>query len=366
MSAAIRRFLTINPGSTSTKLATFTVAGDGLVPEHLGTVVHPVDELKRFADIPAQFEFRRDLVLAWLREKGLAVSDVDVFVGRGGFLRPIPSGAYRVNPVMIDHLRRQLTGRHPCNLGGLIAHGLATAAGTDQAYIVDPAIVDEMGDEARLSGLPEIPRVSKVHTLNHKAVGHRYAAQIGRKYTDLNLVIVHMGGGISIAAHQKGRMVDVNNGLDGEGAFTPERTGGLPVGDFMALCYSGRFTLEQMRRHTRGEGGMVAYLGTNDAGEVERRTLAGDEKAGLVYRAMAYQVAKDIGAYAAVLAFAVDAILLTGGLARSDLFCDWIAARVRKVAPVVRFPGGDEELALASGVWRGLRGENELREYRGE
>lgn len=360
------RYLTVNPGSTSTKVATFVVESGKLSLEHKETIQHAMERLSAFHDVPDQFEFRKALVLEWLAEHELSLADVDVFVGRGGFTKPIPSGVYRVNEIMADHLRKQLTGSHPCNLGGLIVRALAEEAErSENAFIVDPAIVDEMDEIARLSGMPDVPRVSKVHCLNHKAVGHAYAESIGKTYADLNLIIVHMGGGTSTAAHQRGRMIDVNNGLDGEGAFTPERSGGVPTGDFMQLCYSGRFTLDEMKKKIKGQGGLAAYLNTTDAVEVERRIEEGDEKAALVYRAMAYQIAKDIGAFAAVLSFEVDAILLTGGLAFGTEFCDWIEGRVGKIAPVVRYPGGDEEMALANGVHRGLAGKRSIREYLG-
>jgi butyrate kinase len=358
-----KRFLTINPGSTSTKLATFLVADDALQPEFQETIRHSVEELAPYPDLPEQFAFRQRVLIAWLAQKNLSIREIDIFVGRGGLIKPIPSGVYRVGTLMLEHLQQQIGGAHPCNLGGLLAHGLAREAGSDQAYIVDPAIVDEMVPEARLSGMPELPRISLVHTLNQKAVGHAFAHSIGKKYLDLNLVIVHMGGGFSIAAHQRGRMIDVNNGLDGEGAFTPERTGGLPTGALVNLCYSGEFTRAEMQRKIRGNGGLVAYLGSNDADVVEKRVIAGDPEAGLVYRAMAWQVAKDIGAYAAVLSFDVDAVILTGGLARSDLFCQWIEEKVARIARIVRYPGGDEEMALANGVFSGLRGERPVFDY---
>ena len=361
-----QRFLTINPGSTSPKLATFVVKNDHLEREYEEVIRHGVEELAPFPEVPDQYPFRKKVLLGWLKSRGLSVRDINVFVGRGGLVKPIASGVYRVNALMLEHLRGQINGAHPCNLAGLLAHGLAGESGSEEAFIVDPAIVDEMVDVARLSGLPEIERVSKVHTLNHKAVGHAYAVSIGRRYAELNLVIVHLGGGISVAAHQRGRMIDVNNGLDGEGAFTPERTGGLPTGAFMALCYSGKYTLAEMRRNIRGAGGLVGYLGTNNAREVEERVKAGDPKAELVYRAMAWQIAKDIGAYAAVLDFDVDAIILTGGMAYDADFCAWIEKKVGKVAKVVRYPGGDEEMALANGVFLGMRGERPVLEYNPE
>ncbi|MFZ2958112.1 MAG: butyrate kinase [Candidatus Ozemobacteraceae bacterium] len=360
----VERIVSINPGSTSTKIASFIVKDDKLVREFTGTIIHSSDDLKSFEEITDQFDFRKKLIINWLNENKLQLKDIDCFVGRGGFVDPIPSGAYKVDALMLEHLRLQKNGKHPCNLGGLIAHALAEEIGSDQAYIVDPVVVDEMCELARISGMPEISRLSKVHTLNHKAVGQLYAESIQREYKDLNLVIVHMGGGISIAAHQKGKMIDVNNGLNGEGAFTPERTGGLPTGDFMDLCYSGKYTHAEMGKKIKGQGGLVAYLKTNNAQEVAQKIKQGDEYSRKIFEAMAYQVAKDIGAYSAVLSFDVDAVLLTGGLAYNEIFCNWIIDRVRKIAPVVRFPGGDEEMALAKGVFLGLRGEKEIGNYR--
>ncbi len=272
----IRRILTINPGSTSTKLATFVPKGDKLEREFEENVKHSVEELAPYPDVPSQKEFRQKVLASWLQSKGLTVADVDVFVGRGPLVKPIPSGVYKVNTLMLEHMRQQVGGAHPTNVAGVIAHGLATAAGHDHAYIVDPAIVDEMIDVARLSGIPELPRQSKIHTLNQKAVAHAYAEKIGKKYTDLNLVIVHLGGGISVAAHQKGRMIDVNNGLDGEGAFTPERCGTVPIGAFLEMCFSGKYTHAEMKKKIRGNAGVVAYLGTNNMSEVEDRVLAGE------------------------------------------------------------------------------------------
>lgn len=360
----IRRVLTINPGSTSTKLATFVVRNDKLEREYVETVRHSVEELAPYPDVPSQLKPRQAVLMSWLQSKGLAITDIDVFVGRGGLLKPISSGVYKVNPLMLEHLRAQVGGAHPSNLGGLIAHELAEAAGNDHAYIVDPVVVDEMIDLARLSGMPELPRISILHALNQKMVGYTFAESIGKKYADLNLVIVHLGGGISVAAHQKGRMIDVNNALDGEGAFTPERAGSIPVGGLIQMCYSGKYSLAEMKQKIRGKAGVVAYLGTNDMNEVEARVLAGDKEATLVYRAMAWQVSKEIGAYAACLAFDVDAIIITGGLARSGIFCDWIEAQVKKIARVVRYPGGDEEFALANGAFQSMRGERPLSEYK--
>lgn len=351
------RILSINPGSTSTKVALY----EDEKPVFEEVIRHSAEEVAGFERIADQYEFRRDVVLGLLREKGIRVETLDAVVGRGGLLRPIPSGTYRVNQRMLDDLRHPAR-EHASNLGAFLAHEVASRADVP-AFIVDPVCVDEFEPLARISGLPEIERKSLSHALNLKAMAREAAKRLGRRYEDLNLVVTHMGGGISVSPHRKGRMIDVNQALDGTGPFSPERAGGLPIGDLVRMAYSGEYTFEELYRRLVGGGGLVAHLGTNDAVEVERRIADGDEHARLVYEAMAYQIAKEIGAMATVLHGDVDAIVLTGGLAHSDMLMGWIRARVEWIAPVMVFPGEDEMEAMTQGALRVLRGEEEAKEY---
>jgi butyrate kinase len=353
------RVLVINPGSTSTKIAVY----DDEALLFAETLRHPHDELAHFAHIADQYVFRRDAVLKGLRERDIELGSLAAVVGRGGILRPIESGTYRVNELMLKELRTPGEREHASNLGAIIANEIAAEAGVP-VFIVDPVCVDEFDEVARISGLPEIERRSLSHALNIKATARRAARDLGRAYEELNLVIVHLGGGISVTAHRHGRMIDVNQALDGTGPFAPERAGGLPVGDVMRMCYSGRYTYEEMFRKVAGQGGLVAHLGTNDAEVIETRIAAGDEHAKLIYEAMAYQIAKEIGAMATTLKGRVDAIVLTGGLAHSKMVVPWIKERVEFIAPVLVYPGEDEMLAMAQGALRVLRGEEEAKEYR--
>lgn len=351
------RILSINPGSTSTKVALY----EDETPVFEEVIRQSAEEVGRFKHIADQYEFRRDVILRLLHDKGVRLEDLDAVVGRGGLLRPIPSGTYRVNQRMLDDLRHPAR-EHASNLGAFLANEVAAQADVP-AFIVDPVCVDEFEPLARISGLPEIERKSLSHALNLKAVARQAAKQLGRRYEDLNLVVAHMGGGISVSPHRKGRMIDVNQALDGTGPFSPERAGGLPVGDLVRMAYSGEYTFEGLYRRLVGGGGLVAHLGTNDAVEVERRIADGDEHARLVYEAMAYQIAKEIGAMATVLEGDVDAIVLTGGLAHSDMLMGWIRARVEWIAPVLAFPGEDEMEAMTLGALRVLRGEEDAKEY---
>jgi butyrate kinase len=361
----VHRILVINPGSTSTKVAIY----DDVQPLFVETLRHSSQELAGFAHVLDQYEFRLHLVLDMLAERGLSLASLSAVVGRGGLLRPIPSGTYRVNERMILDLRQRNKEReHASNLGALLAQDIANRVGIP-AFIVDPVCVDEFDDMARVSGLPEIERKSLSHALNLKATARKAAEDLDTPCEDLNLVVVHLGGGISVSAHCRGRMVDVNQALDGTGPFAPERSGGLPVGDLARMCYGVApyedvdLTYEQMFRKIAGQGGLVAHLGTNSAVEVERRIEAGDEHARLIYEAMAYQIAKEIGAMATVLKGSVDAVVVTGGVAHSELLVSWIRERVAWIAPFLMYPGEDEMLALAEGALRVLRGEEEARDY---
>ncbi len=353
------RLLVINPGSTSTKIAIF----DDTIPVLERTLRHSSAEIARFDRLIDQYQFRKEAVEAALQEAGVRPEDLQAVVGRGGLLKPIPGGTYAVNEVMQDDLRQAKYGEHASNLGGLLAADLAAASGIP-AFIVDPVVVDELQPVARLTGLPQISRRSIWHALNQKAVARRAAADLGKQYSELNLIVVHLGGGISVGAHQAGNTIDVNNALDGDGPFSPERSGGLPAGDLVRLCFSGQYQQAEIRKLLVGRGGLVAYLGTNDGRDVVKRLLAGDEQAETVYRALAYQVAKEIGAAAAVLSGKVDAIVITGGLAYDqDYLVNWIKERVAFISQVLVYPGEDELLALAEGALRVLTGAESAKQY---
>lgn len=353
------RLLIINPGSTSTKIAIY----DNEKPVLEQTLRHSNEELAPYATVIDQYEFRKNVILDTLNANGINISKLSAVVGRGGLLRPMEGGTYSVNSRMLEDLRNMVMGQHASNLGAIIADEIATQLGIP-AYIVDPVVVDEMDEVARLSGMPEIKRTPIWHALNQKAVARRAAADLGKKYEDVNLVIAHMGGGISVGAHKKGKTIDVNNALDGEGPFSPERTGGLPVSGLMKLCYSGKYTIDEMKKKITGKGGLVAYLDTNDGREVEKMIAAGDKNAELVYKAMAYQVGKEIGSCAAVLEGKVDAVVITGGLAYDKLLMSWIKEMVQFIAEVKIYPGEDEMIALAEGGLRVLRKEESAREYK--
>lgn len=352
------KILTINPGSTSTKIAVFD--NEDLVFEK--TLRHSSEEIGKYDKISDQFEFRKTVIEDVLTEGGIKTSDLDAVVGRGGLLKPIEGGTYVVNEAMIDDLRVGVLGEHASNLGGIIAKEIGDAVNIP-SYIVDPVVVDEMDDVARVSGIEDIDRKSIFHALNQKATARRAAKELEKEYFDCNFIVAHMGGGISVGAHEKGRVIDVANALDGEGPFSPERSGGLPVGDLVKMCFSGKYTQDEIKKKIKGNGGLVGYLNTNDGREVESRIEAGDEKAKLVYEAMAYQVSKEIGSCASVLKGNVDAILLTGGIAYSKMFTGMIEERVNFISDVKIYPGEDEMIALAQGGLRVLNKEEEPKNY---
>jgi len=353
------RILAVNPGSTSTKIAVYR----NTEPVFLKNISHSPEDLAPYHKISDQFEFRKEIILQQLKKADIKLTDIDAIVGRGGLLKPIPSGIYEVNEAMINDLKNSPMGEHASYLGGLIAHDLVTSLTNSRAYIVDPIVVDEMEDIARITGHPLFKRISIFHALNQKAVAREYARSIRGRYEDLNLIVVHMGGGITIGAHLKGRVIDVNQGLDGEGPFTPERSGTLPTMDLVRLCFSGKYTEKEVMKMVKGEGGLVAHLNTNSAYEVEKMVEAGNAKAELVYHAMAYQVAKYVGAMYTVLKGEVDAILITGGIAYDKNFVNWIQERITKLAPVHVYPGEDEMRALAINGLMVLRGELTVKEY---
>ncbi|MFP4527478.1 MAG: butyrate kinase [Candidatus Kapaibacterium sp.] len=354
------KVLSINPGSTSTKIAYW----NDLELLFVKILRHKADVLAEYRNITDQYDFRKRIILDALKEENVEISDIEAVVGRGGMLKPIPGGIYKVNNALVEDLRKGIMGEHASNLGGILAREIARETGKDvNAYIVDPVVVDEMDEIARYSGRPEMPRVSIFHALNQKAVSRRYARENKKSYDELNLIVAHMGGGITVGAHKNGRVIDVNNGLDGEGPFSPERTGQLPVGALTRLCFSGKYQLHEVKKMITGKGGMVAYLGTNDAYEVEQNMGKGDQKAKMVYLAMAYQIAKEIGACATVLEGNVDAILLTGGLAKSEPLIKWISKRTSFIAPISVYPGEDEMQAMAEAVHYAHKGELQIREY---
>ena len=338
------RLLTINPGSTSTKIAVY----DDTTPVLTESIAH--------------FEYRRDLVLDVLRRHDIPLR-FDAVVGRGGLLKPIEGGVYEVNDVMLSEMEHPLRN-HACNLGCRMAADIAARIPGCRALTADPGVVDELEDVARVSDSPLLPRITTWHALNQRAIGRRYAAQIGRRYEELNLVVAHLGGGISIGAHRRGRCIDVNNAFDGEGPFSPERAGTLPSGSLIDLCYSQRYTREQLKRRISGNAGLAAHLGTTDVAQIVRNIEAGDKKAELVLGAMIYQVSKSIGAAAVALCGDVDAILLTGGVSHSGYVTDRVRGRVEFIAPVYIFPGEDEMLALALNGKGALEGNIPVKEYK--
>jgi butyrate kinase len=352
------RLLIINPGSTSTKIAIFD--NEKLVLEQ--TLRHSNEELSSYTRIIDQLEFRKNIILDTLNANGINITKLSAVVGRGGLLKPMEGGTYIVNDKMLEDLKGTVMGEHASNLGGILANEIASQLGIP-AYIVDPVVVDEMDEIARVSGMPEIKRICIWHALNQKAVARRAAVDLGKKYEELNLIVAHLGGGISVGVHKKGRIVDVNNALNGEGPFSPERTGSLPVIGLMKLCYSGKYTIDEINKKIAGKGGLVAYLGTNDGREVVKMIESGDKNAEMVYKAMAYQVAKEIGACAAVLEGKVDAVCLTGGLAYDKLLVGWIKESVEFIGDVRIYPGEDEMIALAEGGLRVLRKEETAKEY---
>ncbi len=349
----MKLILTINPGSTSTKIAVF----DNAKQIFLKNIKHSSEELSRFSKITAQYEYRKNIIRNELEKAQIPLQNIKIVVGRGGLIKPIKSGVYEVCKKLKVDLKIGVLGEHASNLGGLIADDFAKTLGSAKAYIADPVVVDELEPLARISGHPAFERISIFHALNQKATARTYAKEQGKKYEELNLIVAHLGGGISVGAHKKGRVIDVNQGLDGEGPFSPERSGTLPVGALAKTCFSGKYTLTEIKKMITGQGGFVAYLGTNNAYEVEKRVSEGDKKAQLIQDAMAYQVAKEIGAMSTVLLGKVDAILLTGGIAYDKPFVEEVKKRVLHLSPVFVYPGEDEMRALAMNGLMVLEGE---------
>ncbi|MGN0025526.1 MAG: butyrate kinase [Clostridium sp.] len=353
-----KNLLIINPGSTSTKIGVFQDEKE-LFQE---TLRHSSDEIAKYETIFDQMDFRKDIILNILKEKNFDLNSLSAVVGRGGMLKPMASGTYKVNDKMLEDLKIGVQGQHASNLGGMLANKIAEELNIP-SFIVDPVVVDELDNVARVSGVPELPRLSKFHALNQKAVAKRYAKENKAKYEDLNLIVVHMGGGVSVGAHKDGRVIDVNNALDGEGPFSPERAGTVPVGQLIKMCYSGEFTEKEIYTKIVGKGGYVAYLNTNDARDVLKLMEAGDKNAELYFNAFIYQVSKSIGEMSAVLKGKVDRIILTGGIAYSEKVEEEIKKRIGWISEITVYPGEDELLALAQGALRVLNGEEEVKEY---
>jgi butyrate kinase len=354
--------LAINPGSTSTKMAVYE--GEKCILTR--TIRHSVDEISKYRKITDQFDFRKGLVIDALVEEGINVDSIKHIIGRGGLTWPLESGVYLINNLMLEHAREGVMGEHASNLGPLIADYIAHQIPAAKAYIADPVVTDELEPIARISGHPRFQRLSIFHALNQKAIARVHAKTTGHSYEEMNLIVTHLGGGISVGAHRNGRVIDVNNALNGEGPFSPERSGTLPVFQLIDLCFSGKLSKDQVQRMVVGEGGYVAYLGTNNALEVQQAAEKGDEKASFIQDALGYQVAKLIGEMAVVLNGEVDAILLTGGLAFNKYLAQYIEKKVGFIAPVFVYPGEDELQALAMNALRVARGELESKIYTGK
>lgn len=351
--------LVINPGATSTKIAVYQDNRSVF----LKTIRHECDELEAFSTTSDQLDYRRKLVLTEVETNHIPFERVGVIIARGGLINPIESGVYDVNKAMIADLEKGVMGDHASNLGGLIAHSLLQKFPHAGAYIADPVVVDEMQEVARISGHPEFRRKSIFHALNQKSVARTYAHSRGVEYEDLNLVIAHLGSGISVGAHQKGRVIDVNNALDGEGPFAPERSGTLPAGALARYCLEKDVSWSKVKKMLTGEGGLYAYVGHKDAQLLEKEAREGNSEAMLLQNAMAYQISKEIGAMSTVLGGEVDAILITGGMAHNPDLTGQVKKRVDFIAPVLIFPGEDEMRALAHNGSLLLTGKISARKY---
>ncbi len=350
--------LIINPGSTSTKIGVFE--DETLLFEE--TLRHSTEEIASYASIVDQKDFRKQIILDLLKEKAFDIHSLQVVVGRGGMLKPIPGGTYAVSDGLLEDLKIGKQGQHASNLGGILAREIGDSIGVP-SYIVDPVVVDELMPISRYSGVPELPRTSVFHALNQKAVAKRYAKEQGKAYDSLKLIVVHMGGGVSVGAHEKGRVVDVFNALDGDGAFSPERAGAVPTGALIKMCFSGEYTEKEVYKKVVGNGGFNAYVGTNDMRDVEKMVQGGDQKAAEVREAFIMQVAKNIGSMACVLKGQIDQIIITGGIAYDKVVVGGLKERAGFLAPITVYPGEDELLALAQGALRVMSGEEKAMEY---
>lgn len=352
------KILVINVGSTSTKVAIFETA-DVRAKE---TIVYSGKELSSYRDIRDQLPRREKDVLKFISRHSIDMKEMDIIISRGGVGKPGPAGVYEINEAMCDDLITGRYAKHPSALGPAIALDLSKKYGI-QSIVIDPPSTDEFQQLTRISGLPEFERKSGFHALNQKAAARRAASEIGKRYEDINLIVAHLGGGITIGAHRGGQVIDCTHGLS-EGPFTPERAGSLPTMDLIDLAFSGKYGKEQLQKKLAGKGGLYAYLGTTDATEVEKMINGGNEDAKLVYQAMAYQIAKDIGAFFVVLKGRVDGVVLTGGLARSEMLVGWIVEWINFLARIFVYPGEDEMTTMAERALRVLMGEEKVKEYR--
>lgn len=354
------KVLAMNFGSTSTKVAVYE--GDNCLS--LKIFQHDPKDMEGFLTMEQDAAFRKPLIMEYLEQEGIVLQELDAIVGRGGLIRPVKGGTYAVNEAMLKDLRSCAYGKHVCNLGGILAAEMAEGLGIP-AFVVDPPVIDEMYRIAKYSGHPDIPRRPMFHALNQRAIAKRFASEIDIPYDSLRLIVCHIGGGITVGAHLNGSIVDVNNGLEGEGSYTAERPGTLPVLDVLRIAFSGKYgtTFEELRRHFSFDCGLKGYTGTNNGKEISARIRSGDVKAERAYRGMAYQISKEIGAMAAVLQGKVDAILITGGFAHDKLLMHWIEENIHFIAPVYIYPGEDEMLSLSQGAIRVLNEEEEVQIY---
>lgn len=352
------RLLIINMGSTSTKIGVYT----DTIPAWTHTIVHPREEISQYLHFMDQYDYRLKAILDLLSNNGEKIENFHAIVSRGGTIQPVRGGTYSITARMLEDSQSGKYGDHPCNIGGQIAYDLARKHHIP-AFTVDPPVCNEMCEEATYSGLPEIERIASFQALNHRATARRYCNDHNLAYSDMNLIVAHMGGGITVAAHEKGKITDVNNGLAGDGPFALERSGGLPVGELIKLCYSNRYSLNEMLRRVNGRGGMAAYLGIVDGRDIQARIDSGDKASKAATHAMAYQVSKEIGGIAAGMSGNVDAIILTAGLAYWDYFVNLILKRISFIAPVAVYPGENELESLALGALRVLNKEETIQDY---
>lgn len=353
-----KKILIINLGSTSTKVAVY----EDTTEIFKESISHSQGQLSEFNDIWDQVDFRKDKIIEALSGNNFSKEDFSAISCRGGNTKPVKGGIYILNEEMIADMKSGKYGVHPTNVGNSISFELGKEWGIP-VVIADPPVTDEFCKFARYSGVKEISRQSSFHALNQKRTARKISTRLGKDYTDLNLIVVHLGGGISVAAHESGLVIDVNNALDGDGPFSPERAGTVPTGDLIKMCFSGKYTQKDMLYKIKGGGGLMSYLGTNSGLEVEKRIDSGDEYALEVYEAMAYHVSKEIGAASAVLKGKVDGIVLTGSLAHSARLVDWIRKRVQFIAPLYLNPGENEMLSLAESALRYLNGEEQPKQY---
>lgn len=355
----INKILAINPGSTSTKIAVYENEKEFFET----TLRHSSEVIGEYSNIYSQKNFRKTLILEVLKENNIDINSLSVIVGRGGLLKAIEGGVYLVNSVMLEDLKKGTFGDHASNLGGVIAFEIATEIGK-RAYIVDPVVIDEMAHVARISGHKLLERKSIFHALNQKAVARRYCNEKKIDYNNCNLIVAHMGGGVSVGIHSKGKVIDVNNALDGSGPFSPERTGTLPAGDLVRLCFSGKYSENEIRKMITGNGGIVSYLNTNNTREVIEMSENGNKEAKLILEAFIYQMAKEIGALSVTVNGKIDQIIITGGIAYSDTIVQKIIEKIEFISEVTVYPGEDEMSALALGAFRAETGQEKSKEYK--